>query len=214
MACALHQVVIETNTRNKKKMITTITGLELFGVKLSEASKVFGKKFACGCSVTKSATGSEQIDMQVGLVHRAVYQVGFRMHMHRHALHGHRHVHGMDLRHVHGLKCLLLQLITSSTADAKLALADELCTQVERAVFRSTHPDMGHTTIVCLRPAIVSALLRTQGDFLHQLAELVIKNYGKPNNIQKDDIYYMGGWTPCIGLLISCPACQVCALPK
>jgi translation initiation factor 1 (eIF-1/SUI1) len=58
------QVIIETNTRNKKKMITTVTGLDLFGVKLSEASKAFGKKFACGCSVTKSPTGTEQIDMQ------------------------------------------------------------------------------------------------------------------------------------------------------
>jgi len=58
-------VVIDVNTRNKKKMITTVTGLESFGVKLAEASKLFGKKFACGCSVTKSATGAEQIDMQV-----------------------------------------------------------------------------------------------------------------------------------------------------
>eukprot|EP00983_Pelagomonas_calceolata_P000462 15710-Pelagomonas_calceolata.AAC.1 len=61
------KVVIDVNTRNKKKMITTVTGLELFGVKLAEASKLFGKKFACGCSVTKSATGTEQIDMQVFL---------------------------------------------------------------------------------------------------------------------------------------------------
>lgn len=59
------QVVIETNTRNKKKMVTTVTGLDLFGVKLAEASKAFGKKFACGCSVTKGPTGAEQIDMQV-----------------------------------------------------------------------------------------------------------------------------------------------------
>jgi density-regulated protein DRP1 len=59
--------VIEKHTRNKKKMTTTVTGLELFGVKLAEASKTFGKKFACGCSVTKSAAGVEQIDMQVCL---------------------------------------------------------------------------------------------------------------------------------------------------
>lgn len=57
--------MIDVNTRNKKKMITTVTGLELFGVKLQEASKLFGKKFACGCSVTKSAIGTDQIDMQV-----------------------------------------------------------------------------------------------------------------------------------------------------
>jgi density-regulated protein DRP1 len=57
-------VVLETHTRNKKKCVTTITGLDGFGIKLSEASKLFGKKFACGASVTKSATGTEQIDMQ------------------------------------------------------------------------------------------------------------------------------------------------------
>ncbi|KAL6747867.1 translation initiation factor SUI1 [Haematococcus lacustris] len=63
------QVLIETNTRNKKKMVTTVSGLELFGVKLADASKIFGKKFACGCSVVKSATGTEQIDMQGDFLH-------------------------------------------------------------------------------------------------------------------------------------------------
>jgi hypothetical protein len=38
--------------------------LELFGVKLAEASKKFGKKFACGASVTKDASNKEQIDVQ------------------------------------------------------------------------------------------------------------------------------------------------------
>jgi density-regulated protein DRP1 len=57
-------VVLETNTRNKKKCVTTVHGLEAFGIKLSEASKAFGKKFACGASVTKNAEGKEQIDMQ------------------------------------------------------------------------------------------------------------------------------------------------------
>lgn len=58
------RVVLETNTRNKKKCITTVTGLEHFGVKLSEAAKAFGKKFACGSSVVKTPSGGEQIDMQ------------------------------------------------------------------------------------------------------------------------------------------------------
>ena len=58
------QIVLETNTRNKKKCITTVTGLDSFGVKLSEASKIFGKKYACGASVVKTADGKEQIDMQ------------------------------------------------------------------------------------------------------------------------------------------------------
>lgn len=60
------QVVLERNTRNKKKCITAITGLDLFGVKLSEASKLFGKKFASGASVVKNAEGKEHIDVQVG----------------------------------------------------------------------------------------------------------------------------------------------------
>ncbi len=57
--------MLERNTRNKKKCITTISGLDLFGVKLSEASKMFGKKFASGASITKNAEGKEQIDCQV-----------------------------------------------------------------------------------------------------------------------------------------------------
>ena len=58
------EVVLERNTRNKKKCITTITGLDTFGVKLGEASKLFGKKFASGASVVKNAEGKEHIDVQ------------------------------------------------------------------------------------------------------------------------------------------------------
>lgn len=58
------QVLLESHTRNKKKCVTTITGLDSFGVKLAEAAKLFGKKFACGASVVKNAAGAEQIDMQ------------------------------------------------------------------------------------------------------------------------------------------------------
>ena len=57
-------VTITRSTRNKKKMITTVAGLDNFDVKLAEASKIFGKKFACGASVTKAATGKEEIDVQ------------------------------------------------------------------------------------------------------------------------------------------------------
>lgn len=39
-------------------------GLELFGVKLSDASKKLGKKFATGASVVKGPTEKEQIDVQ------------------------------------------------------------------------------------------------------------------------------------------------------
>ncbi|PON46780.1 Density-regulated protein DRP [Parasponia andersonii] len=58
------EVVIEKVTRNKRKCITTVKGLELFGVKLSDASKKLGKKFATGASVVKGLTEKEQIDVQ------------------------------------------------------------------------------------------------------------------------------------------------------
>lgn len=57
-------VTITRTTRNKKKTVTTVSGLDAFDVKLAEASKLFGKKFACGASVTKAATGKEEIDVQ------------------------------------------------------------------------------------------------------------------------------------------------------
>jgi density-regulated protein DRP1 len=87
-------ILLETKERQKNKKTTSVTGLELFGIKLSDAAKVFGKKFACGASVTKTATLTEQIEMQ--------------------------------------------------------------------------------------------------GDFLHQLAELILKNYAKTNNVTKDDIFFIG----------------------
>lgn len=57
-------VLVEKVTRNKRKAITIIKGLELFGIKLSDASKKFGKKFASGASVVKGPTEKEQIDVQ------------------------------------------------------------------------------------------------------------------------------------------------------
>ena len=57
-------MLIERATRNKRKCVTTVTGLDLFGIKLADASKKFGKKFACGASVTKDASNREQIDVQ------------------------------------------------------------------------------------------------------------------------------------------------------
>ncbi|KAI9122969.1 hypothetical protein K1719_005858 [Acacia pycnantha] len=58
------EVIIEKVVRNKRKCITTVKGLDLFGVKLSEASKKLGKKFATGASVVKGPTEKEQIDVQ------------------------------------------------------------------------------------------------------------------------------------------------------
>lgn len=65
-------IVLERNTRNKRKCITTISGLDMFGVKLNEASKLFGKKFASGASVTKNAENKEQIDCQGDFLDQAV----------------------------------------------------------------------------------------------------------------------------------------------
>ncbi|OVA03993.1 Translation initiation factor SUI1 [Macleaya cordata] len=58
------EVVIEKVVRNKRKCVTTVKGLDLFGVKLSDASKKLGKKFASGASVVKGPTEKEQIDVQ------------------------------------------------------------------------------------------------------------------------------------------------------
>ncbi|XP_071722753.1 translation machinery-associated protein 22-like [Rutidosis leptorrhynchoides] len=58
------EIIVEKVTRNKRKSITTIKGLELFGVKLSDASKKLGKKFATGASVVKGPTDKDQIDVQ------------------------------------------------------------------------------------------------------------------------------------------------------
>ena len=65
-------LVLELSSRGKKKSVTTISGLDLFGVKLPEAGKLLGKKFACGASVTKTAeAGKEQVEVQGDVVARA-----------------------------------------------------------------------------------------------------------------------------------------------
>ncbi|XWS26417.1 hypothetical protein CRYUN_Cryun26dG0030700 [Craigia yunnanensis] len=58
------EVVIEKVVRNRRKCITIVRGLDLFGIKLSDASKKLGKKFATGASVVKGPTEKEQIDVQ------------------------------------------------------------------------------------------------------------------------------------------------------
>ncbi|KAL5838582.1 hypothetical protein ACOSQ3_015751 [Xanthoceras sorbifolium] len=47
-----------------RKCITIVKRLDLFGVKLSDASKKLGKKFATGASVANGPTEKEQIDVQ------------------------------------------------------------------------------------------------------------------------------------------------------
>eukprot|EP00955_Chlamydomonas_euryale_P088947 364426-Chlamydomonas_euryale.AAC.13 len=57
-------VVLETKDRQRNKSVTSVAGLESFGIKLSEAAKILGKKFACGASVVKTPSLTEQIEMQ------------------------------------------------------------------------------------------------------------------------------------------------------
>ncbi|CAM6046292.1 unnamed protein product [Sphagnum compactum] len=58
------EVVVEKIVRNKRKCVTIIKGLDMFGIKLSDASKKLGKKFASGASVVKGPTEKDQIDVQ------------------------------------------------------------------------------------------------------------------------------------------------------
>ncbi|KAL2621059.1 hypothetical protein R1flu_001264 [Riccia fluitans] len=66
------QVVVEKIVRNKRKCVTIIKGLDMFGVKLSDASKKLGKKFASGASVVKGPTEKEQIDVQGDIMYDIV----------------------------------------------------------------------------------------------------------------------------------------------
>jgi density-regulated protein DRP1 len=44
--------------------VTAVSGLEAFGLELKKVSKDLGKKFATGSSVTKTASGGEEIVVQ------------------------------------------------------------------------------------------------------------------------------------------------------
>jgi len=58
-------VTVEKVTRNKRKFTTVVVGLEHFGVKLKDASKLFKKKFSCGCAVVKGDAGkSDSVEIQ------------------------------------------------------------------------------------------------------------------------------------------------------
>ena len=58
------RVIIKRVERNKRKYVTEVSGLEAFGLDLKKVSKDFGKKFATGSSVTKTAAGGEEITVQ------------------------------------------------------------------------------------------------------------------------------------------------------
>ena len=50
--------------RNKKKHVTSVHGLHLFGIDLKKASKLFANKFGAGATVSKTANGDEEILIQ------------------------------------------------------------------------------------------------------------------------------------------------------
>ncbi|KAL5523836.1 hypothetical protein ACEPAG_8009 [Sanghuangporus baumii] len=58
------QVIIKRIERNRRKFVTSIYGLEAFGIDLKKAAKFFGKKFATGSSVTKNLQGKDEIVIQ------------------------------------------------------------------------------------------------------------------------------------------------------
>mmetsp|Transcript_14423 Transcript_14423/g.26584 ORF Transcript_14423/g.26584 Transcript_14423/m.26584 type:complete len:258 (+) Transcript_14423:53-826(+) len=59
------EVTVRKLTRGGRKCVTSITGLEGFGVKLDAAAKLFKKKFACGSSVVKGDAGQpDSVDIQ------------------------------------------------------------------------------------------------------------------------------------------------------
>jgi len=62
---AQKRVTVEKENRNKRKYITRVIGLEHFGVKLTDASKIMKKKFSCGCAVTSKGAGKpDAIEIQ------------------------------------------------------------------------------------------------------------------------------------------------------
>ncbi|KAK0205256.1 translation initiation factor SUI1 [Desarmillaria ectypa] len=58
------QITIKRIERNKRKHVTSVHGLEAFGVDLKKVAKQFASKFATGSSVTKNPQGQDEIVVQ------------------------------------------------------------------------------------------------------------------------------------------------------
>ncbi|KAJ3413599.1 Translation machinery-associated protein 22 [Chytridiales sp. JEL 0842] len=58
------RIVIRRVERTKRKRVVIITGLEVFDIELKKAAKLIATKFACGASVTKNASGDDEIVVQ------------------------------------------------------------------------------------------------------------------------------------------------------
>ncbi|KAE8145795.1 translation initiation factor SUI1 [Aspergillus avenaceus] len=61
---AASKIQIKRVERNKRKHVTVITGLEVYGMENKKLAKELGKKFATGSSMTRSAAGNEEITVQ------------------------------------------------------------------------------------------------------------------------------------------------------
>src|SRR3954470_12049078 len=57
-------IYIKRSERTKRKFVTIVAGVEAFDLEVKTVAKAFGKKFACGSSVTKNPTGGEEITVQ------------------------------------------------------------------------------------------------------------------------------------------------------
>ncbi|CAM9929126.1 unnamed protein product [Scytosiphon promiscuus] len=59
------RVVIGRLSRNRRKFVTVVGGLDTFpDVKMKDAAKKIGKQFACGSSVSKAPSGAEEVVIQ------------------------------------------------------------------------------------------------------------------------------------------------------
>lgn len=61
---ASSRITLKRVERARRKHVIIVSGLETFGLDLKKVAKDFGKKFACGSSVTKSAAGQDEIVVQ------------------------------------------------------------------------------------------------------------------------------------------------------
>lgn len=58
------QIIIKRSERTKRKQQTHIQNLELFGIELKAAAKLFASRFATGSSVSKNPQGQDEIVVQ------------------------------------------------------------------------------------------------------------------------------------------------------
>ncbi|KAK4049426.1 Translation machinery-associated protein 22 [Microbotryomycetes sp. JL201] len=61
---AAAKVIIKRSERNKRKFVTSVYGLDKFGIDMKKAAKLFANKFATGASVNKNPQGEEEIVIQ------------------------------------------------------------------------------------------------------------------------------------------------------